>query len=410
MEPVDLDLEESTLDLPSEPMTLNMGPSHPAMHGTIRMVMKLDGETVSDLDVQPGYLHRGFEKMCERGTWAQVFPYTDRLNYVSPLLNNVGYAMAVEKLLGVTVPRKGQLFRVILGELSRISDHLTCNSAMAMELGAFTPFLWLMKAREWIWEACEEQTGARLTHSFFRVGGAAFPPTAKFVPQVRTILPKILEILAEGEALLLKNRIFLDRTQGVGVLDRDLAVSLGASGPVLRATGVDYDVRKDKPYLTYGEVDFDVPVGEDGDTYDRFMCRFEEIRQSVRIVEQSLTLLEKIPAGSPDDAVSISDPRIVLPPKSEVYSTIEGTINHFKLIMEGVDVPAGEVYQYTEGGNGELGFFLVSRGGGNPWRVRVRGPCFFSMQAAKPMIKGGMLADVPPAFGSVNMIGGECDR
>lgn len=410
MEPVDLDLEESELDLPSEPMTLNMGPSHPAMHGTIRMVLKLDGETVADLDVQPGYLHRAFEKMSERGTWSQVFPYTDRLNYVSPLLNNVGYAMAVEKLLGVTVPRKGQLFRVILGELSRMSDHLTCNSAMAMELGAFTPFLWLMKAREWIWEACEEQTGARLTHSFFRIGGAAQPPTERFIPQVRAILPKVLEVLAEGEALLLKNRIFLDRTQGVGVLTREQAIGYGASGPVLRATGVDYDVRKDKPYLTYGEVDFDVPVGEDGDTYDRFMCRFEEIRQSVRIVEQSLALLEKIAPGSPDDAVSISDPRIVLPPKSEVYSTIEGTINHFKLIMEGIDVPPGEVYQYTEGGNGELGFFLVSRGGGNPWRVRVRGPSFFSLQSSKLMIKGGMLADIVPTFGSVNMIGGECDR
>lgn len=410
MEPVDLDLEESALDLPSEPMSLNMGPSHPAMHGTIRMVLKLDGETVTDLDVQPGYLHRAFEKMCERGTWSQVFPYTDRLNYVSPLLNNVGYAMAVEKLLGVTVPRKGQLFRVILGELSRMSDHLTCNSAMAMELGAFTPFLWLMKAREWIWEACEEQTGARLTHSFFRIGGAAFPPTERFIPQVRGMLPKILEVVAEGEALLLKNRIFLDRTQGVGVLDRDLAVSMGASGPVLRATGVDYDVRKDKPYLTYGEVDFDVPVGEDGDTYDRFMCRFEEIKQSVRIIEQSIALMEKIPAGSPDDAVSITDPRIVLPPKSEVYSTIEGTIQHFKLIMEGVNVPPGEVYQYTEGGNGELGFFLVSRGGGNPWRVRVRGPSFFSLQCAKSMIKDRMLADIVPTFGSVNMIGGECDR
>lgn len=410
MEPVDLDLEESELDLPSEPMTLNMGPSHPAMHGTIRMVLKLSGETVSDLDVQPGYLHRAFEKMSERGTWSQVFPYTDRLNYVSPLLNNVGYAMAVEKLLGVTVPRKGQLFRVILGELSRMSDHITCNSAMAMELGAFTPFLWLMKAREWIWEACEEQTGARLTHSFFRIGGAALPPTDKFIPQVKAIIPRILEVVAEGEALLLKNRIFLDRTQGVGVLSREQAVSHGASGPVLRATGVEYDVRKDKPYLTYGEVDFDVPVGEDGDTYDRFMCRFEEIRQSIRIVEQSVALLEKIAPGSPDDAVSIKDPRIVLPPKSEVYSTIEGTINHFKLIMEGVDVPPGEVYQYTEGGNGELGFFLVSRGGGNPWRVRVRGPSFFSLQAAKPMIKGGMLADIVPTFGSVNMIGGECDR
>ncbi len=410
MEPVDLDFEESELELPSEPMTLNMGPSHPAMHGTIRMVLTLEGEKIKQVDVQPGYLHRGFEKMCERGTWQQVFPYTDRLNYVSPLLNNVGYALAVEKLLGITVPRRCQLLRVILGELSRISDHLTCNGAMAMELGAFTPFLWFLKAREWAWDACEEQTGARLTHSFFRVGGAADAPTDRLEGMSRAILPKIQEVVDEGASLLLKNRIFLDRTQGVGILSREDALSMGASGPVLRCTGIDYDVRKDKPYLTYDEVDFDVPVGEDGDTYDRFMCRLEEIRQSARIIEQSLDLLNKIKPGTPDYAINVSDPRIVLPPKSEVYSTIEGTINHFKLIMEGIDVPPGEVYQYTEAGNGELGFLLVSRGGGNPWRVRVRGPCFFSLQCAKPMILGSMLADIIPAFGSINMIGGECDR
>jgi NADH-quinone oxidoreductase subunit D len=410
MEPVDLDFEEAELDLPSEPMSLNMGPSHPAMHGTIRMVLKLEGETIKDVDVQPGYLHRAFEKMSERGTWQQVFPYTDRLNYVSPILNNVGYALAVEKLLGVTVPRKCQIYRVILGELSRLSDHLTCNGAMAMELGAFTPFLWFLKAREWVWEACEEQTGARLTHSFFRIGGAAFPPTDKLEAMCRAMLPRLLEVVTEGESLLLKNRIFLDRTQGVGVLSKELALSMGASGPVLRSTGIDYDVRKDKPYLTYGEVDFDVPVGEDGDTFDRFMVRSEETRQSVRIILQSLDLLKKIKPGSPDDAINVSDPRIVLPPKGEVYSTIEGTINHFKLIMEGVDVPPGEVYGYTEAGNGELGFLLVSRGGGNPWRVRVRGPCFFSLQAVKPMILGNMIADIIPTFGSINMIGGECDR
>ncbi|MFO0604370.1 MAG: NADH-quinone oxidoreductase subunit D [Polyangiales bacterium] len=410
MEPVDLDFEEAELDLPSEPMNLNMGPSHPAMHGTIRMVLQLEGETIKDVDVQPGYLHRAFEKMSERGTWAHVFPYTDRLNYVSPLLNNVGYALAVEKLLGVTVPRKCQLYRVILGELSRLSDHLTCNGAMAMELGAFTPFLWFLKAREWVWEACEEQTGARLTHSFFRIGGAAFAPTDKLDSMCRAMLPRLLEVVAEGESLLLKNRIFLDRTQGVGVLSKELALSMGASGPVLRSTGIDYDVRKDKPYLTYGEVDFEVPVGEDGDTFDRFMVRSEEIRQSVRIILQSLDLLKKIKPGSPDDAINVSDPRIVLPPKGEVYTTIEATINHFKLIMEGVDVPRGEVYSYTEAGNGELGFLLVSRGGGNPWRVRVRSPCFLSLQCVKPMIVGNMIADIIPTFGSINMIGGECDR
>jgi NADH-quinone oxidoreductase subunit D len=226
----------------------------------------------------------------------------------------------------------------------------------------------------------------------------------------RAMLPRLLEVVAEGESLLLKNRIFLDRTQGVGVLSKELALSMGASGPVLRSTGIDYDVRKDKPYLTYGEVDFEVPVGEDGDTFDRFMVRSEEIRQSVRIILQSLDLLKKITPGSPDDAINVSDPRIVLPPKGEVYTTIEATINHFKLIMEGVDVPRGEVYSYTEAGNGELGFLLVSRGGGNPWRVRVRSPCFLSLQCVKPMIVGNMIADIIPTFGSINMIGGECDR
>lgn len=410
MEPIDQELEESELELPSEPMTLNMGPSHPAMHGTIRMVLRLDGETVEDVDVQPGFLHRGAEKMGERGTWQQFFPYTDRLNYVSPLLNNVGYALAVEKLLGVTVPRKCQILRVIHGELSRITDHLTCNGAMAMELGAFTPFLWMLKAREWIWEVQETQTGARLTHSYMRIGGMALPPTPDFPDQLRTVLPRVLDVLQECEKLLVKNRIFLDRTQGVGVLDKQTALSMGASGPVLRSTGVDYDVRKDKPYLVYDEIDFDVPVGEDGDNYDRFMCRFEEIRQSVRIIEQCLKLLEAIEPGSPDDRINIDDPRIVLPPKHDVYTTIEGTINHFKLIMEGIQVPPGEVYQYTEGGNGELGFLVVSRGGGNPWRIRVRAPCFYSLQCARSMIIKGMIADIIPTFGSINMIGGECDR
>lgn len=410
MEPTEQELDEAELELPAEPMTLNMGPSHPAMHGTVRMVLKLDGETVSDLDVQPGYLHRAQEKMGERGTWSQFFPYTDRLNYVSPLLNNVGYAMAVEKLLGITIPRKGQILRVIHGELSRLTDHLTCNGAMAMELGAFTPFLWFLKAREWIWEVQEAQTGARMTHAYMRIGGMSLPETPDFIAQVRGVVPKVMEIVKEGASLLLKNRIFLDRTQGVGLLSKERAMSLGASGPVLRSTGVDYDVRKDKPYLVYGEIDFDVPVGTDGDNYDRFMVRLEEMTQSARILAQACDLYEAIEKGSPDDAVSVDDPRVMLPEKEDVYTTIEGTINHFKLIMEGIQVPPGEVYQYTEGGNGELGFFVVSRGGGNPWRIRVRGPSFFSLSAAKLMIKGGMIADIVPSFGSINMIGGECDR
>lgn len=406
MEPVDeiLEDEDEALEIPADPMRLNMGPSHPAMHGTIRMVLDLDGETVMNVDVQPGYLHRGFEKSCERGTWAQVFPYADRLNYVSPMLNNVGFALAVEKLLDVKVPDRCQYYRVILGELARICDHFTCNGASAMELGAFTPFLWLLKVRDWVWDILEKETGARMTHSFGRIGGMAAPPTEGFKDDVRAIMPEIRKVVGEAESLLLKNRIFLDRMEGVGKLSRERALALGVTGPVLRSTGVAYDVRKDHPYLVYDRFDFDVPVGTDGDNWDRFMVRTEEIRQSLRIIEQAL---EQMPDEGP---VSIDDPRIMLPEKREVYTTIEATIAHFKLVMEGLKPPPGAVYSYTEGGNGELGFYIVSDGSGTPYRVRVRPPCWFNLQAAREMLMGDMIADIIPTFGSVNMIGGECDR
>ncbi|HJL05233.1 MAG TPA: NADH-quinone oxidoreductase subunit D [Polyangiaceae bacterium LLY-WYZ-15_(1-7)] len=406
MEPADeiLELDDEALEIPADPMRLNMGPSHPAMHGTIRMVLDLDGETVMNVDVQPGYLHRGFEKSCERGTWAQVFPYADRLNYVSPMLNNVGFALAVEKLLDIEVPERCQWYRVILGELSRVCDHFTCNGASAMELGAFTPFLWLLKVRDWIWDILEKETGARMTHSFGRIGGMAAPPTDGFKDDVRAIIPEIHKVVGEAEGLLLKNRIFQDRMQGVGILTKERALALGVTGPVLRSTGVAYDVRKDFPYMTYGDVDFDVPVGTDGDNWDRFMVRMEEVRQAVRIIEQAL---EKMPDEGP---VNVDDPRIVLPEKREVYTTIEATIAHFKLVMEGLKCPKGAVYSFTEGGNGELGFYLVSDGSGTPYRCRVRPPCWFNLQAAREMLLGDMIADIIPTFGSVNMIGGECDR
>lgn len=406
MEPADdiVESDEQALELPAEPMRLNMGPSHPAMHGTIRMVLDLDGENVVDVDIQPGYLHRGFEKSCERGTWNQVFPYADRLNYVSPMLNNVGFALAVEKLCGLQVPERCQYYRVVLGELNRITDHFTCNGASVMELGAMTPFLWLLKVRDWIWDVLEKETGARLTHSFGRIGGMAYPPTDHFKEDVRGVLPKVYNVIEEVEQLLLHNRIFLDRLQGVGVLGRDQAVELGCTGPVLRSTGVDYDVRKDNPYLVYDRFDFEVPVGRDGDNYDRFMVRLEEARQSCRIIEQAL---DQMPDEGP---VSVDDPRIVLPDKHEVYTTIEATIAHFKLVMEGVKPRAGEVYQYTEGGNGELGFYIVSDGSGTPYRVRVRPPCWYNLQACRSMLIGEMVADIVPTFGSINMIGGECDR
>lgn len=404
MEPLDQDLSETELELPSEPMLLNVGPSHPAMHGTVRVVMELSGERILRADVQVGYLHRGFEKMCERGTWSQCFPYVDRCNYVSPMLNNVGFALACEKLLGVEVPERCQWYRMILGELARIADHLTCNGAMAMELGAFTPFLWMIRARDMVWDVFEEECGARLTHSFGRVGGMASPPTAAFKEHTRAVLEHVTNLTGEVERLLLGNRIFLDRLQNVGCISAEDAISLGWTGPALRGSGVPYDVRKAHPYLKYGEVDFEVPVGSVGDCFDRFMVRVEELKQSVRIVEQCL---ERMPDVGP---INIEDPRVVLPPKEEVYTTIEGTIQHFKLVMEGLKLPSGEVYSYTEGGNGELGFYLVSDGSGTPYRVRIRPPCFFVTSGLEKVITGEMMADVVPCFGSLNMIGGECDR
>jgi NADH-quinone oxidoreductase subunit D len=404
MEPLDIELDEGELELPADPMHLNLGPSHPAMHGTIRIVLELSGETIVKTDVQVGYLHRGFEKMCERGTWAQVFPYVDRLNYVSPMLNNVGYALAVEKLCGLVVPERCQWYRMALGELARISDHLTCDGAMAMELGAFTPFLWFVKAREMVWDILEEETGARLTHSFGRIGGMAHPPTPDFKGLCRAALPKIMSLVEEGERMLLKNRIFIDRLEDVGAISGADAVALGWTGPCLRSTGVSYDIRKTHPYLKYDEVDFDVPVGTKGDTLDRFLVRLGEIRQSKRIIEQSLERM------ADDGPVNCYAPPVVLPDKTSVYTTIEGTIQHFKLIMEGAKIPKGEVYSYTEGGNGELGYYLVSDGSGTPYRVRIRPPCFQITGGLSKLIEGRMLSDIVPTFGSLNMIGGECDH
>ncbi len=404
MEPLERDLDTAELELGADPMLLNIGPAHPAMHGTVRIVVELSGETIQRADVQVGYLHRGFEKMCERGTWTQVFPYVDRCNYVSPMLNNVGFALACEKLLDIEVTERCQYYRMILGELARIADHVTCVGAMAMELGAFTPFLWMMKAREMIWDIFEEETGARLTHSFGRVGGMAHPPTDGLTESAEAVIAHVLTVVDESERLLLTNRIFLDRLEDVGVMAAADAISLGWTGPTLRASGVAYDVRKSHPYMKYGDIQFEVPVGTKGDCFDRFVVRLEEIRQSIGIVRQCAAIMPK------SGPVNIDDPRVVLPAKDEVYSTIEGTIQHFKIVMEGLKIPAGEAYGYTEGGNGELGFYLVSDGSGTPYRVRIRPPCFYVTSGLEKLISGQMMADLVPCFGSLNMIGGECDR
>jgi NADH-quinone oxidoreductase subunit D len=392
-------------ELPTETMTLNMGPSHPSMHGTVRCVIQVEGETIRAADVQVGYLHRCFEKESEHATWTQVFPYTDRLNYVSPMLNNVGYALAVEKLLGVVerVPERAQYIRVIVGEMSRITDHLTATAAGAMELGAMTIFFWCIKGREWIYELLEELSGARLTHSYVRVGGVAYDLTPGFGEKLRALFPKIEKILKDVSDATLENRIFRDRMDGTGVISKERALSYGWTGPCLRSTGVSYDVRKDHPYLTYDRFDFEVPVGTTGDNFDRFLVRIEEARQSMRILEQAL---EQIAPGP----VCLDDPRIILPPKKEVYNSIEGMIGHFKLIVDGIKVPPGEVYSYTEAGNGELGFYIVSDGTGRPYKCRVRPPCFLITSALSELIVGKPLADIVPTFDMMNMIGGECDR
>jgi NADH-quinone oxidoreductase subunit D len=386
-----------------EVMELQMGPSHPAAHGTIKFNLRLEGETIVDCDVEVGYLHRGFEKMCEQGTWTQVFPYTDRLNYASPLINNVAYALAVEKLLDITTPERCTCIRMVLSEISRITDHLTCLGMAASELGAISAAFYLLEAREALYDLIEAVTGARVTVSYARIGGVTHDLPPDFADGVRAAFRDVRRILADCDALLARNRIFLERMADVGVISAEEAIAYSLTGPLLRATGVAYDVRKAQPYLFYDRVEFDVPVGRTGDNLDRFRVRFEEMGQSMRIVEQGLTLM---PAGP----IRIEDPRIVLPDKRDVYGSIEGLMNHFKLVIEGIKVPAGEVYQAVEGANGELGFYLVSDGSGRPYRVRVRPPCFLGMSALAEMLRGYMVADVIPTFGMINMIGGECDR
>jgi len=394
---------EGPLDPTSEIMEIQMGPSHPASHGTIKFNLRLDGETIADVDVEIGYLHRGFEKMCEQFTWNHVFPYADRLNYASPLLNNVGFALAVEKLAGVTVPERCQYIRVIAGEISRITDHLTCLGMASSELGAISAGFYMLEAREFLYDLVEALTGARLTVTYCRLGGVMRDMPEDFPDRCRDALRQVRRVVGDCERLLSRNRIFVDRMVGVGRMGREDAIAWGLTGPLLRATGVGYDVRKAQPYLVYDRLEFSVPTGTHGDNYDRFAVRMAEIEQSIRIVTQAL---DQIPEGP----IAINDPRYFLPPKHEVYGSIEGLMNHFKLVMEGQKVPAGEVYSATEGGNGELGFYLVSDGSGRPYRVRVRPPCFYGMSALGRMLKGAMIADVVSTFGQINMIGGECDR
>ena len=429
-----------------ESLLINMGPSHPAMHGTIRIMLELDGEKVRNSEVEVGYLHRGFEKTCENKTYFNLLPYTDRLNYVSPLINNVGYVMTLEKLMEIEVPERAQYIRVIMSELSRICDHLTALAAMTMECGAFTVFLYYIKAREEIWNVIEKTTGARMTTSYIRIGGVRTDLHPDFETDVKKAMKVTRDVLKDVSGLLDKNKIWIDRTRDVAVVSPEMAVNYGFTGPCLRASGVKYDVRKAHPYLVYDQMDFIVPLGEKGDNYDRYLVRMKEMEQSLRIVEQCI---EKMPESVPEvkgdiepaEAIKVSrtkkpDQKIKLspnlkgsekakypsilttskgvnvPPKEDTYTNMEGLISHFKFFMKGHGIrpPKGEVYFSVEGGSGELGYYIVSDGTDRPYRLHLRGPCFHIVSALEQMIKGHYIADVIPTFGSTNMIGGELDR
>ena len=393
-------------DLHAEHQVLNMGPSHPATHGTVKFLIELDGETIVDLDIQVGYLHRGFEKECESGTWYQAIPYTDRLNYNSAIIANVGYCLAVEKLLDLETTERCQWLRTMAGELSRLGDHLTRCGAACLELSAMTPFLYGIEARELTWDLMEILCGARVTANYVRIGGVKHDMPPSFPGVCRENIAKIRALLKDYESVVTQNRLFVDRLRGTGMIAKQTLIQYAVTGPLLRAAGVPMDLRKDQPYLKYAELDFDVPIGEVGDNYDRYLVCVEEMRQSLRIIEQCLVALERLGAGP----VDVDDPRVRWPAKGRVFNRMEELIQQFKAVTEGPLVPAGEAYQAVESANGELGFYVVSDGTAQPWKVRCRPPSFINLQPMPQMLKGAMLADLIPTFDFLNMVGGECDR
>lgn len=389
--------------LDSNLVPLNIGPSHPAMHGTLRVMMELDGETIVRAKCDIGFLHRCFEKMAETHPYNQVIPYTDRLNYCSAPMNNVGYCKTVERLLGVEIPPKAQVMRVILCELSRIIDHIIAVGTGGVDLGALTAFFHLFTYREKVYSLFEKLCGARLTVALTRVGGMAQDAPEGWFDEVLSFCKEMRVGVDEISRMLLDNKIFIKRTQGVCPVGPQDAISWGYTGPLLRASGVNLDLRKTAPYYGYEALDFDVPIGTNGDIYDRYMVRIEEMRQSIRIIEQ---LCKNVPGGD----YTIRDKSIVLPDKKDVYGNIEGLMNHFMLVMKGLRPPVGEVYDATEAANGELGFYLVSDGSGAPYRLKVRPPCFAIYQSFSHVVKGAMIADAIATVASMNVIAGELDR
>jgi NADH-quinone oxidoreductase subunit D len=392
-------------ELRGEKMVLNMGPSHPSTHGVLRIILELDGEIITKATPDVGYLHRGDEKIAENMTYTQFIPYTDRLDYLAPLANNVAYALAVEKLLGIDkqLPPRCQFIRVICCELARISSHLLGMGSYAMDVGAMTVFLHTFTEREKIYNLCESLTGARFTTSYTRIGGLSRDLPPGWTEQCGKFLDEVVINIDETETLLTRNRIFVDRTQGVGVISKADAIDYGLSGPNLRGSGVNHDLRKAQPYLVYDQLEFDVPVGTTGDSYDRYLVRIEEMRQSVRILRKCLDTL-------PDGPINVPDSKIVLPPKDRVLTRMEELIHHFINVTQGVNAPPGEIYFGAENPKGELGFYINSKGGGTPHRLKIRSPSFVNLSILTRLLPGHMIADVATILGSFDFVMGECDR
>jgi len=392
-------------ELEKETNTINIGPTHPATHGVFQNIMEMDGERILSADTTVGYIHRAFEKIAEHRPYYQITPLTDRLNYCSAPINNMGWHTTVEKLAGIKLPKRVEYLRVIIMELARIADHLVCNSVLGVDTGAFTGFLYVFQEREKIYEIWEDICGSRLTTNIGRVGGFEREwPNSSF-EKLDKFLAGFPKVFKEFENLFNRNRIFIERTAGVGSISADRALNYGFTGPNLRATGVDYDIRAMYPYSSYEEFDFKVPVGKRGDTYDRFLVRNEEVWQSISIIKQALEKIAKEPAG----VFHADVPEYYLPPKEEVYHNMEALIYHFKIVMGEVPIPKGEVYHSVEGGNGELGFYLISDGGRCPYRLHFRRPCFIYYQAFEEMVKGELLSDAIVTLSSMNIIAGELD-
>ena len=395
--------QQKTDDLVGEKLTLNMGPSHPATHGVLRLILELDGEIISKADPDVGYLHRGDEKIAENMQYNQFVPYTDRLDYLAPLANNVAYACAVEKLMGWELPPRGQAVRVLCCELARISAHLLGVGCYAMDVGAMTVFLYTFTQRETVYDLCEQISGARFTTSYTRVGGQTRDISEDTIKGVLKFCDEVGEAIEEVDKLLSRNPIFIGRTQDIGFISKDDAIGYGLTGPNLRGSGVDFDMRKNHPYLGYEKYDFDIPVGKVGDCYDRYLVRMEEMRQSVNILRQ---VCQKMPKGP----VNITDPKATLPDKERVLMSMEELIHHFIVATQGIDAPEGEIYFGAENPKGELGFYINSKGGGVPHRLKIRSPSFVNLSILPKLLPGHMISDVVSILGSLDFVMGECDR